>query len=111
MLTPSSEKRIKRFVDGFIRSGYVAVWSSEKDVDFINEPDRARRVAEAAMDGADGRTHSEVIEDWREAFESWIYERRKYTSEPERFITAVEDHFDSIEAWHDSHGSLFKEIG
>ena len=114
-LTPSSEKRIKRFVDWFIRSEYVQNWTTEKDSDFFNEPDRANRCYEAAEFGADGKTHAEVIEDWREAFQNWVrYGRDTRNSMSygyERFEAAVEAHFDAVEAWHEKNGSLWEEIG
>src|ERR1035438_5158786 len=56
---------------------------------------------DSAEFGADGKTHAEVIEDWRESFSAWIRDRRAWT-EPERFIAAVEAHFDAVEAWHES---------
>ena len=109
-LSPSSQARIERFVDQFIRSSYVENWTAEKDSDFINEPERAERCADAAECGADGKTHAEVIEDWREAFRAWIRDKRLW-NDPERFIAAVEAHFDSVEAWHERNGSLWQEIG
>lgn len=109
-LSASSQARIKRFVDAFIRSRYVEEWTSEKDSDFINEPDRAARCADAAEDGCDGKTHAEVIEDWREAFSAWIRNQRRWNN-PECFIDAVNAHFDSVEAWHEANGSLWQEIG
>jgi hypothetical protein len=109
-MTDSSKKRIEAFVDWFIRSQYVENWTSEKDSDFINEPERASRVYAAAVNGADGKTHAEVIEDWRESFRAWIRDRRMW-QEPERFIAGVESHFDSVEAQHDKNGSLFSQIG
>jgi hypothetical protein len=109
-LSLSTQARIKRFVDGFIRSHYVENWTAEKDSDFFNEPERAGRCADAAEYGADGKTHAEVIEDWREAFHAMMRDRRAWT-EPERFVTAVEAHFDQVEAWHECNGSLYQEIG
>lgn len=109
-MTESSKKRIEAFVDWFIRSQYVENWTSEKDSDFINEPERAERCYAAATNGADGKTHAEVIEDWRESFQAWIRDRRMW-QEPERFIAGVESHFDAVEAWHDKNGSLFSQIG
>lgn len=106
----NSAERVARFIDGFIRSEYVANWTSEKDGDFINEPDRASRVADAAELGCDGKTHAEVIEDWREAFNAWMRDRRSWNT-PERFIAAVETHFDSVESGHEKNGSLWQEIG
>jgi predicted RNase H-like HicB family nuclease len=109
-MTKASEQRIKVFVDDFIHSEYVSNWTSGKDSDFINELDRADRCYTAAEFGADGKTYAEVIEDWREAFQAWIRDRRMW-QEPERFIAGVNAHFDAVEDWHESHGSLFTEIG
>ena len=117
-ISESSEKRVKRFIDGFIRSEYVASWTAEKDSDFINEPDRAARCAKAAEYGADGKTHAEVIEDWREAFHAMVRDReranwRRENSPylPERFVDAVEQYFGGVEEWHEKNGSLWQEIG
>ena len=106
----STAERIKLFIDEFIRSNYVSNWTAEKDCDFWNEPDRAARCYDAAEHGADGKTHAEVIGDWREAFRAMIRDRRAW-SEPARFIAAVEAHFDAVEQWHADHGSLDQEIG
>jgi hypothetical protein len=109
-MSESSKKRIEQFIDWFIRSEYVAMWTADKDSDFVNETDRASRCYDAAENGADGKTHAEVIEDWREAFAAWIRDRRKW-QQPERFIAAVDAHFDHVEAWHKQNGSLFQQIG
>jgi hypothetical protein len=61
---------IAAFFEEFIRSEYVTNWSAEKDSDFFNYPERAERVHDAAEYGGDGRTHQEVINDWREAFDA-----------------------------------------
>lgn len=121
-MTESSKKRIDRFVDWFIRSEYVANWSAEKDADFINEPDRAERCYDAAVDGCDGKTHAEVIEDWREAFSTFIrYDmgrvdcpfktRHNSFRTLDRFEDAVNAHFDAVESWHDNAGTLYQQIG
>ena len=126
-ITPSSRVRIERFVDWFIRSEYVANWTSEKDSDFINEPERAARCYDAAEFGCDGKTHAEVIEDWREAFNTFIrYDagRSEFATRDcpfkikhdsfrtlDRFEDAVNAHFNAVESWHDNNGSLFTEIG
>ena len=89
-MTQASKARIETFVDWFIRSDYVANWAAEKDSDFINEPDRAERCYDAAKDGCDGKTHAEVIEDWREAFAAWIRDKRLW-QEPNRFGSGEND--------------------
>ena len=110
MISPSSQKRVERFVDQFIRSRQVEMLTSERDSDFINEPERAERCADATEQGAGGKTHAEVIDDWRDAFKYMMRDRRAWT-EPERFIAAVEAHFDAVEQWHERNGSLWQEIG
>jgi len=121
-MTKASEKRIERFVDWFISSDYVANWTSEKDSDFINEPERAERCYDAAEFGCDGKTHAEVIEDWREAFDAFIrYDvgrvktpfrtRHNAFRNLDRFTDAVNASFDATEDWHNKNGSLFQEIG
>jgi len=111
-MTKASEQRIETFIDEFIRSEYMQNWTSEKDSDFINEPDRAERCYAAAEFGADGKTHAEVIEDWREAFDNfWKYDRKGGRSELDRFVAGVHAHFDRVEAFHEQAGTLYQEIG
>lgn len=124
-ISASSQKRVDRFVDDFIRSRYVEAWTNENEADFFNNPERAERVANAAEYGANGSTHAEIIDDWRNAFKTWVkYDRRVMDIEcktrtyhyhnheyPERFADAVLAHFDSVEQWHERNGSLWQEIG
>jgi hypothetical protein len=67
-------------------------------------------VVHARTDSIAGRTHAEVIGDWREAFTSWVRDKRLWTS-PDRFILGVEAHFGAVEQWHETHGSLWNQIG
>jgi hypothetical protein len=110
-VTQASIKRVECFVDEFIRSEYVQNWTAENDSDFINFPERAARCYDAAEFGADGKTHAEVIDDWREAFRAMLRDRGGNHNIPERFVAAVESHFGAVEEWHDKNGSLFQEIG
>lgn len=112
-LTQSSVKRVKTFVDWFIRSEFVEDLTSERDADFINEPERAARCWDAAEHGCDGKTHAEVINDWREAFTYWLQDRARWGHSEEwpRFEAAVNAHFESVEQWHEKNGSLHEEIG
>jgi len=104
----TTKNRIETFVDWFIRTDYVANWTAEKDADFVNEPDRYGRCTEAAGEGADGKTHAEVIEDWRESFSNWVrYGRQQSHGDYPRFEAAVNAHFDRVEEWHEKNGSLF----
>lgn len=110
-LTQSSIERVKTFVDWFIRSEFVEGLTSDRDTDFINEPERASRCWDAAEHGADGKTHAEVIQDWRDAFDYWLHSRERRDRSWPRFEATVNAHFDSVEQWHDDNGSLFEEIG
>lgn len=76
-LTQSSVERVETFVDWFIRSDFVETLTSDRDSDFINEPERAARCRDAAEHGCDGKTHAEVIDDWRDAFTYWLQERAR----------------------------------
>lgn len=108
-LTPASLERIEAFVDDFIRGPEVEGLTSDRDSDFINEPARAARCHDGAEHGCDGKTHFEVIEDWRDAFGYWLdnYSRNDH----DRFTDAVRARFTSTELWHVFNGSLFQEIG
>lgn len=117
-MTNASKQRVQAFFDEFIRSEYVANWTAENDSDFISHADRANRCYDAAEFGCDGKTHAEVIEDWREAFDAMMRDREraawrtpnaKYL--PERFIAGINALIDECESWHDAHGSLFQQIG
>lgn len=77
---------------------------------YLKDPDRAERIDAAAEHGAEGSTHYEVINDWRRTFDNMIQDRRRWAT-PDRVVAAVHAHFDSIEAWHEIHGSLHQEIG
>jgi hypothetical protein len=109
-LSAASQNRIKTFIDDFIRSQYVSNWTSEKDSDFWNEPERAERCADAAEFGCDGKTHAEVIGNWRDAFKGWLRDNHRNHNSG-LFVDAVEAHFDSVETWHEKNGSLWQEIG
>jgi hypothetical protein len=110
----SSTARVERFVDWFIRLDDLQAFTAERDSDFINERERAARCADAAEDGCDGKTHAEVIGDWRDYFVHWVREHktsRNWGADPDRFTSAVEAHFDDVEAWHEKAGSLHQQIG
>ncbi len=109
-LSKASEARVKTFVDWFVRSEYMQTWhESAVSADFGLDG-RFGRCMDAAEHGADGNTHAEVIQDWRAAFSAWVRDKRLWTH-PERFTSAVEAHFDRVEAWHEQNGSLYQEIG
>ena len=79
---------------------------------FINDPDRAERIHDAAEDGCDGSTHAERIEDWRDfaemLFRSLSWDERE---EVEPIHDALLAEIDTCKAWHEKNGSLHEVIG
>ena len=112
-LSPARRDWIAGFVDDFIRSEQVEALTAERDADFFNEPERADRCHCAAEYCGDGKTHAEVIGDWRDAFGYWLSEHKsnRWGAGAERFEAAVRAMFDHTELWHDFHGSLDAQIG
>jgi hypothetical protein len=106
-LTAAERTEIDKFVDDFIRSEFVSTLTSERDSDFISDSDRANRCYAAAEDGGDGKTHSEVIDDWRDAFGYY----QDDFEVPDWFDSAVRANFNLTELWHHFNGSLFEVIG
>ena len=109
---------IKSFVDEFVRSEFVANWTADNDNQgYGSLMDRFERVQDAAEVGAYGATHYEIIQDWRDALDDYIKHyrgSRQHRIEVgwlDRFRAAVSDHFDEVEAWHETNGSLPEEIG
>jgi len=115
-LSPSTTNRVAAFVDNFIRSELVEGLTSDRDSDFINEPERAERCYDAAENGGwDGKTHREVIQDWRDALSIWMEDRQHGGCDGidrgGRWCGAVRAHFDKVEEWHEKNGSLDQEVG
>ena len=114
-LTPSSRARIAAFVDEFIRSEYVEIGQYDPSQDFSHNHDRATRCWDAAEYGGDGSTHAEQIQDWRGQFHSYMADCAMTTRSShgtlDRFTAAVEQYWDDLESWHDTHGSLHDQIG
>ena len=111
-------KCIKNFVDDFVRSEFVQNWHADNDNQgYGSRLERFERVQDAAEAGAYGATHYEIIQDWRDALDSYIEQyrdKRKHCIDIcylDRFRGAVHAHFDSVELWHAQHGSLHEEIG
>jgi DNA-binding FadR family transcriptional regulator len=86
---------------------------------FINDPDRATRIHDAAEDGCDGSTHAEVIEDWmdfakqieqqamREAWNESEEEEARVAAEFAKLYAEIE----ACERRHADAGTLHEEIG
>lgn len=109
-MTPTSERRVKRFVDNFIRSEYVQNWTAEHESDFINDPDRANRCYEAATFGGCGSTHREIIWDWRRSFNAFMNKRPKCKIQ-DLFADGVHQYFDEVEEYHVEQGTIDLQIG
>ena len=79
---------------------------------FISDPDRAERMHEAAEHGADGSTHYETIEDWRDfardLFRSLSMDERE---DEEKNHEALMDEINSCEKYHDGIGTLHNQVG
>lgn len=91
---------------------------------FISDPDRAERIHDAAENGANGSTHAEQIEDWREYVEQLKEEAEREAwradndeegesmeKEIEQWHNAISAEIDACETWHERNGSLHEEIG
>jgi hypothetical protein len=107
-MTNTTNTRARAFVNAFIRDEKLCPAFGSTSDDWINDEDRMARCTAAAENGADGSTHAEVINDWREAFARFLRERGNRFDRFERAVTAE---FDAIEAWHEAIGSLNQEIG
>jgi len=78
---------------------------------FINDPDRAKRIHEAAEDGIDGSYHGEVIQDWQEYLDSlaiiapdWPEDGGDITQAD---YDAIQYEINSCYAWHEKNESLW----
>lgn len=91
---------------------------------FINDPDRANRIHEAAEDGCDGSTHAEHLEDFREYAKEYFREitdaafnleisdeSAALDAEIEAAEQALSDDLDALELWHEKAGSLHQQAG
>jgi hypothetical protein len=84
---------------------------------FINDPDRAERIHEAAEDGGDGSTHQEHIDDWRE-FAEILHREASRRAESDEEATRIDADYDALvedidrsEKWHVDNGTINEEVG
>jgi hypothetical protein len=73
----------------------------------LSDPERFDRCYRAAENGAEGSTHGEIIEDWRDAVDC---------AEANGLITAEElddllEEIKECEDWHIQNGSIDDEVG
>lgn len=80
--------------------------------DWINDGDRMARCHEAAENGAEGSTHAEVIQDWRDFLNSLtVTDEWRDGDLSQNDYDSIDAEIDACEAWHEEHGSLHQEIG
>lgn len=84
--------------------------------EWVNDPERMARVTDAAEHGADGSTHAEIIQDWRDYAAAAYDDARRMAEEDEldeldRLEAKLEAELDALEAWHEQNGTLYQEIG
>ena len=106
--------RGKAILDDFVRSEYAQEWISQAVQGDYSIDGRGARCADAAEQGADGSTHGEVIDDWRDAWACWLYHDRPGAScwkDMDRVNDAMSAAIDACEQWHADNGSLDTEIG
>jgi broad specificity phosphatase PhoE len=86
--------------------------------DWMRDTERMERCDKAAEHGAEGSTHREIMEDWREFLarledeanrKAWMHGR--VAAEIERRVSAITEEIDACEAWHTENGSLDEQVG
>jgi hypothetical protein len=108
-----------------LRSSEFDAWqySSLGNDLFINDAERAERIHAAAEDGADGSTHAEHIQDWRDANDDFARDtyRAQFSADgypdfaADELADTLRDYIsaeiDDTEAWHVKNGSLETQCG
>lgn len=118
----------KRLLREFIESQTFQAWDSDNRSPgsagmILEDPERWNRIEDAAENGAEGSTHREIIQDWRDAAATLV--RIDPDIDPddptptdldlgfirEEDFEALTQHINSVEAWHEKNGSLDQEVG
>jgi hypothetical protein len=113
-MTTQAQAPLTTLRDLYSSQGYEYFISDRLGNDlFINDPERADRIHEASKDGADGSTHYETINDWRDYLKTlkaidpdWPEDGGDITDEA---YTAIEAEIDACEQWHERNGSLHSQ--
>ena len=86
--------------------------------DWLHDQERMERCHDAADDGADGSTHWEVMQDWKEFLNRLESEATsntdwhpRVTTEIERRANAIREEIEDCRAWHEGAGSLHEMVG
>lgn len=104
-------------LDDFIRSEFFASWDeSNRSAGgcgiILEDEDRFDRIQEAAENGAEGSTHYEIIQDWRDAFRAFRREHGDFEDDArEAELDAIEDEIEACEKFHKENGTLDQEVG
>lgn len=111
-----TRKLFRRILDMYVRSEHFANYQAEHLDSYAysrddDERDRYSRCMDAAVDGADGSTHREYLNDMRRGFRSYLEDRRTDAEYPYRVETYVLAEIDAVEAWHIANGSIDESIG
>ena len=86
--------------------------------DWLHDPERMERCWDAAVMGADGSTHREIMDDWRGFLErlereahckAWAHDR--VMSVVESRAQSIREEIDACEAWHEKNGSIDEMAG
>lgn len=83
---------------------YHVEFGSSSD-DWIHDSERMGRCSDAAEDGADGSTHSEILQDYRDTFD------RVIPSHCERLQRAANAWVSELERWHIANGTIDEQVG
>ena len=104
-------------LDGLYRHPDFQPFGSSSD-DWLHDPERMERCNDAAGHGADGSTHAEILQDWREFLSRLEDEatraarwHERICAEIERRAESIRAEIDACEAWHRENGSIDEEIG
>ena len=90
-------------LDGMIRSTEFNLFREQilgNDL-FIDDPERAARIYDAAEFGCDGSFHAEIIQDWRDFLNTLTL--------PESVREDIEIEIYNCELWHENNGSLYTQ--
>jgi hypothetical protein len=82
---------------------------------WINDAERKERIEAAAEHGGEGSFHAEIIQDWRDALSLLSVIDSDFPEEggdiTEEEYAALEKEIDACEAWHESNGTLWEQVG
>ena len=101
-------ERMNINLNWFCDSGYFQSYEESYFSNLpLSNPDLFDECMKCAESGSDGRTHSDVIDLWREAWEDFCKDKNLDDTIRLRMIKEIDD----CENWHEKNGSLFKQLG